>query len=84
MNEFSKLNRDQMRKITGGVPPVCNTENGCAFPNPPDIPYVGAPEGSIILFGICEETVFDGCNCVRRDAEGGLVYGPRWYCEMVD
>lgn len=30
MNQFSKLSRDEMRKITGGEPPVCNVDQGCA------------------------------------------------------
>lgn len=79
MNEFSKLNRDQMRKITGGTPPVCNVDTGCIFPDPnPPIPFNG------VLFGICQDVIVDGCQCVRDLGNGqGMWYGPQAQCYEV-
>ena len=62
MNEFSKLNRDEMRKITGGVPPVfvCNIDGGCAGTF-----YInGLPH---VLFGRCTDQTTLGCACYRED-----------------
>ena len=63
MEEFSKLNREQMRKITGGVVPVyvCNIGASC---------YQGLSGGTHILMGTCTDSAapFVGCFC---QGEGG-------------
>lgn len=73
MNDFSKLNRDEMRKITGGVPPVCNVDSMC-FMADPSLP------GNPVLYGNCEQVMNDGCQCVRRGVDGDLNYGHPAQC----
>lgn len=59
MNQFSKLSRDEMRKITGGEPPVCNVDQGCAGTF-----YInGHPH---VLMGICREDIIGSCLCTRE------------------
>lgn len=63
MNEFSKLNRDQMRKITGGVglpPEVCNVGGGCAA-------TFQLNGHNTVLFGLCEDTLGIACRCVLAE-----------------
>lgn len=79
MNEFSKLNRDQMRKITGGVglpPEVCNVGGGCAINDPSAAPN---PLHGLVLLGICNDTMFGGCLCVREN-----ISSPTWMCLVPD
>ena len=58
MNEFSKLDRDQMKNIIGGgVPPakVCNVGASC---------YQGLdPTNTNAMFGVCSETSHSGAGC---------------------
>jgi hypothetical protein len=59
MNEFSKLNRDQMRKITGGVVPTCNVGEFC---------YIRIDEdtNTRVIFGVCNDhyaSGVSGCIC---------------------
>lgn len=70
MNGFSKLNRNEMREIKGGVVPIyCNTQNACAVTFPDHVVHVG----------ICTETQPNGCTC-RIGTED---YNPKWYCDGV-
>ena len=64
MNQFSKLSRDEMRKITGGEPPVyvCNVGMVC-------IQGTGV-EGTMITNGTCTDVstaaVPNGCACISE------------------
>lgn len=70
MKKFEKLSRTEMKKINGGVPPACNTDNSCVV----YIPNVGT------LFATCSNT--SGCVC-SREFNGTTYYGNSSYCMSV-
>jgi hypothetical protein len=69
MEKFIKLSKEEMRRISGGVPPVCNVGNGCAGQG-------AAP----VLFGVCVEVGPGGCGCMVSER----INPPGIYCSIVE
>ena len=75
MNEFSKLNRNEMRKITGGVaqpPGVCDVNRAClmGFEDPQNHPHT-----SRALFGICtDRSTYGNVGCICEGENGSYAY----------
>ncbi|MBK0379576.1 bacteriocin-like protein [Mucilaginibacter segetis] len=68
MKNLKQLSRSEMKKINGGLPPVCNPDNSCT------VEYLGA-----LLFANCSTTINGGCIC-SRDFNGTIIYGDTTYC----
>ncbi|WP_379091871.1 hypothetical protein [Pedobacter sp. UC225_65] len=72
MKKFNQLSKAEMRKVNGGVPPVCNVDNTCIV----FIQHVG------YLFAYCSSDIMGSCTC-SREYNGATIYGDVGGCMSV-
>ena len=72
MKKFNQLSKAEMRKVNGGVPPVCNVDNTCTV----FIRHVG------YLFANCSTDPIGSCTC-SREYNGATYFGDAGACMSV-